>query len=93
MTRAEYLLDLYEAHYKFKDIKKHKVPLEPEERAEVFKRKAVWHFNGGGPSSAIWKANMPDGKTIYGCNTHRAMQYRPTLKGALAKWPFIKSTA
>ena len=94
MTRAERILDLFEAGYKYKDIKKHKVPLSPDERSEVMKRGAVWRFSPKfSKTPAIWKAEMKDGKTIYGCNAHRAMQYKPTLKGALAAWPFIKSTA
>jgi len=80
-------------HPDFKTFKKHKVTLTPEERAEVLKRKAVWHFNGGSPSPAVGKAVI-DGKTWYETHTHRAINYAPTLKGAINRYhKFIKSTA
>lgn len=95
MSRASHLLQLHEKHLRvrYKDIKDRKIPLEPEERALAMERKAVWYFNGGGPSCAIWKAKTKSGKLVYGCNTHRAMAIRPTLKGAIGVFPFIKSTA
>jgi hypothetical protein len=43
----------------FKNLKKHQVPLTKEERALVMDRKAVWHFNGGSPSPAVWKSVDP----------------------------------
>ena len=78
---------------KFKVLKRYRVKLTPEERKEVIARKAVWHWNGNGPTSAIWKAVLPNGDTWYGCNTHRAWDARPTLKGALSAFKFIKTTA
>ena len=80
--------------YNYKSLKDNKMPLTPEERKEVMAKKAVWHFNGGVPSPAIWKAKDKDGKIVYGTNTHRAMQIRPTLKSAIAVFhSFIKGTA
>ena len=79
--------------YKYKDLKDNKIPLTPEERKEVMAKKAVWHM-GGAPSSAVWKAKDKDGKIVYGTNTHRAVQMRPTLKGAISIFhSFIKGTA
>lgn len=91
MTRAEHLLDLCEGQ--FKNLMKNKVPLDPEERAEVMKRKAVWHFHSSGATPAIWKSSDSKGKPVYGCNTHRCMNTARTLKGAIARFPFIKGTA
>jgi hypothetical protein len=83
-------LKLYEGKYPtWKALKRYRVPLDPEERKLALERKARW--NDG--SMGIKKAKFPDGKTWYYCNTHRAGAVRPTLKGALSKWPFIKSTA
>ena len=79
----------------FKKLQKNKVSLTPEERAEVMARKAVWHMNGGGPSSAISKSVDPKtGKVTYYTYTHRAYNTAPTLKGAIARFHnFIKGTA
>ena len=93
-SRAEKILVLAEkGHYNVKQLLKNRTKLDPEERAEVMKRKAVWHFNGGGPSSAIWKSTDASGNTVYGCHTHRCMQVRPTLKGAIKAFDFVKTTA
>jgi len=79
-------------HPDWKTFKKHKVKLTPEERAQVMTAKAVWHFNGGAPSSAVSKAVI-NGKTWYETHTHRAINYAPTLKGAISRYhKFIKST-
>ena len=79
----------------FKNLKKNQVKLTPEERAEVMDRKAVWHFNGGSPSPAVWKSVHPKtGKTTFVTNTHRAYNIAPTLKGAIGRFhSFIKGTA
>ena len=83
-----------EAKSEFETLQKNKVPLEPEERAEVMKRKCVWHHGpDGAPSPAIWKSKTASGETRYICNTHRAYQSKPTLKGAIKAYDFIKTTA
>ena len=76
-------------------LKKSKVPLTPEERAEVMKRKAVWHHGPNGEETpAVWKSVDKKGKTTYVTNTHRAYNTAPTLKGAINRYhKFIKSTA
>ncbi len=93
-NRAQHIQELFESRsYSWKEIKKGKMPLTPEERKEVFARKAVWHMNGGSPSSAIWKTRLKDGTIRWGCNTHRATAIKKTLKGAIGSFPFIKSTS
>jgi len=79
----------------FAKLKDCKIPLTPEERALVMNRKAVWHFNGGSPSPAVWKSRNPDtGKITYITNTHRAWNQAPTVKGAIGRFHnFIKSTS
>lgn len=78
---------------KFKILKQHTVPLTPEERSLVLARKAVWNFNGRGPSPAVWKS-VVNGKTWFITNTHRAYNVRPTVQGAISRYHrFIKSTA
>jgi hypothetical protein len=82
--------------YDLKSLTKRKIPLTDQEREEVMSKKAVWHMgnHNGKPSSAIWKAKDSKGKIVYGCNTHRAFQVRPTLKGAIEIFhSFIKDTA
>jgi len=83
------LEEILSEKFTFKDYKKYQIPLTPEEKAEVKDKKAVWSNN----DMAIWKSNK-DGKTTYITNTHRAMQARPTLKGAISIFhSFIKGTA
>jgi len=80
----------------FAILKKYKVPLTPEERAEVMRRKAVWHHGPNGEETpAIWKSFNPKTKqTTYVTNTHRAYNKRPTLAGAISRYhKFIKRTA
>jgi len=91
-TFTEFLAEGYD----FESLKKRKVPLTDEEREQVMANKAVWHMghHNGKPSSAIWKAKTSNGKIVYGCNTHRAFQVRPTLKGAISIFhSFIKGTS
>ena len=85
--RAKYIQQLLE-HYKYSDLKDRKIPLEDHEREEAMSRGAHW----GDGTVGIWKAHTKSGETVYGCNTHRAMQVRPTLKGAINVFPWIKST-
>lgn len=82
----------------YKVLDKHRVALTPGERAYVMDNKAVWHRawkNGKQvPSPAVWKAVMPDGKVWYVTNTHRVMNARPTVRGAVSRYhKFIKTTA
>lgn len=87
---------LTEAKSEMDTLKKNKVPLIDEERAEVMKKKAVWHHGPNGEETpAVWKSkNKKTGKVTYVTNTHRAYQTRPTLKGAISIYhSFIKGTA
>jgi hypothetical protein len=79
----------------FAKLRLNQVKLTPEERQKCLNEKAVWHFNGGGPTSAVWKSRDPTtGKFTYVTNTHRAYNTAPTLEGAIKRFhDFIKSTA
>ena len=56
-------------------------------------RGAVWHHGPNGEETpAVWKAEV-NGKTWFVCNTHRAYQCKPTLKGAINAYDFIETTA
>ena len=85
-------------HPRWKDFKKNKVALTPEERAQVMKRGAVWNFHHGRDGKkqktpAVSKAVI-NGKTWYETHTHRAINTATTLKGAINRYhKFIKSTA
>ncbi len=83
------------AKSEFQKLKENKVRLTSEERKMCMDRKAVWHFNGEGPSPAVWKSKDPKtGKITYVTNTNRAYNTAPTMKGAIGKFHrFIKSTA
>jgi hypothetical protein len=64
-------------------LEKNRIDLEPEERQQIMKAKAVWPFGkNGADSPAIHKATVK-GKTWFWSNTHRCGQVRPTLKGAI----------
>lgn len=69
-------------------LKKGRRTLSAEERREVLRRGACW--DDGRP--AVWKSTV-NGKTYYVCNTHRAAQVKPTLKGAIKGFAFIKTTS
>ena len=74
-------------------LKKNRKPLTDEERQLIMNKGAVWHHGPNGEKSpGVWKAEVK-GKTWYVCNTHRAMQCKPTLKGAIKAFEFIKTTA
>lgn len=76
-----------------KTLKKHKVKLTDEERAQVMRAGAVWHMGGQDkPSAAVWKSEV-NGRTWFVCNTHRAMASKPTLRGAIEAFKFIKTTS
>lgn len=76
----------------FKTLKKNKVALSQEERDEVMKADAVWHFSKN-PSPAVWKSEI-NNKTYYVTNTHRAFNVTSTLKGTIDRYhKFIKGTS
>jgi hypothetical protein len=94
MNFKNFLDELNESE--FKNLEKNKVDLTPEERAEVMKRKAVWHHGPQGQETpAVWKSvNPKTGKTTYITHTHRAYNTASTLKGAISRYHnFIKGTA
>lgn len=76
-----------------KSLKKGKVKLDPEERTQAMDAGAVWHHGPNGePTCAVWKS-VVNGKTWYGCNTHRCYQAKPTLRGAISAFKFVKTTS
>ena len=86
------ILEARKSH--FEVLKKNKVPLTKEERNECMRKGAVWHpGNHEEPTCAIWKSKRPNGSFVFGCNTHRAIQVKPTLAGAIQAFKFIKTTA
>ena len=88
-----FLKDLLLESPEMKTLKKNRRTLTDAERKEVMDRGAVWHHGPNGEETpAVWKA-VVKGKTWYVCNTHRAMQCKPTLKGAINAFKFIKTTA
>jgi len=81
-------------HPKFEVFKKNKVPLTPEERALVMKRKAVWHFSPKNVATPAVSKAVIDGKTWFETHTHRAINYATTAKGAIKRFhDFIKGTS
>ena len=83
-----------EEAYDYKLLKKNKVPLEPEEREKVMKAGAVWHSGPNGEAqAAVWKTKDSKGNVKYCCNTHRAIQIKDTLAGAIKAFDFIRTTA
>lgn len=78
---------------KYETLKKNKKPLTEEERKQAMDAGCVWHHGPNGEETcAIWKAEV-NGETWYVCNTHRAMQVKPTLPQAIKAFEFIKTTA
>lgn len=79
----------------FDKLKDNKVKLTDEERAEVMKKKAVWHQGkNGAESPAVWKSKDDKGKITYVTHTHRAYDTASTVGGAIKKYhDFIKDTA
>ncbi len=76
-----------------KALKKGKVKLTDEERKKVMDAGAVWHYSHENkPTPAVWKS-VVRGKTWYCCNTHRAGVCKPTLKGAIAAFKWVETTA
>jgi len=73
---------------KLKTLKDHRVDLDPKERKEVVRRGAVW--DEGKPG--VWKS-VVNGKTWYVSNTHRAYRVKPTLRGAIQAFSYVKTTA
>jgi len=74
-------------------LKKNRKSLSKEERKEVMSRGAVWHHGPKGEETpAVWKS-IVNGKEWFVCNTHRAYQCKPTLKGAINSYDFIETTA
>ena len=77
----------------YNTLRKNQVPLTEAEKKEAMRAKAVWHHGPNGKEScAVWKS-VVNGKEYYCCNTHRAMNTAPTLKGAIKNFDFIKTTA
>lgn len=78
----------------FKILKQNQVRMSEEDREIAMKAKAVWHHGSNGEATcAIWKS-IVRGETWFVCNTHRAMNVRPTLKAAIKQFhDFIKGTA
>lgn len=73
---------------KMDKLKKHRQSLTDAEKKTVVSAGAVWEDGKPG----IWKS-VVDGKTWYVCNTHRCYQCKPTLKGAIRAFKFVKTTS
>lgn len=99
--RSEFLTEKKKSHYEV--LEKNKIPLTDEERKEVFKKDAVWHYGfSKDPNtgrrvkkvSAVWKSKDKEGNIVYITNTHRAFATASTLKGAIKEYhDNIKGTA
>lgn len=74
-------------------LKNNKKKLTDEERDEVMKAGAVWHHGPNGEETPAVQKAVVDGKEWFWCATHRAGQVKPTLKGAIKAYDFIKTTA
>ena len=80
---------LGEKKSKYDKARDNQVKLTPEERKQAMDAGCKWS-NG---DCAIWKHKDSKGKVWYNANTHRAWNSKPTLKGIINAWDFIKSTA
>ena len=78
----------------FKALKDNKVNISDDERQIIMDSKAVWHHGPNGEETpAVWKSVVNE-KTWFVCNTHRAYNVMPTIRGAIHQFHgFIKSTA
>jgi hypothetical protein len=76
-----------------KTLKKNKVKLSDEERDQAMKAGAVWHHGPNGEETCGIQKSTVKGKDWYWCATHRAYQCKPTLKGAIKAFEFIKTTS
>jgi len=75
-------------------LKDNKIKMSEEERKKAMDSGCVWHWNGPEkPVCAIWKTKDSKGKIYYCSNTHRAFAKSSTLKGAIKKFKFIKTTS
>jgi len=72
-----------------KRFRKHQIALTDDEKKICKERGAVWSDN----DIAIWKSTDTEGKIWYISNTHRAWAKSPTIKGAIKKFDFIKTTS
>ena len=67
----------------YKNLRKFKVPLTPDEYKKVLKRDAMWRIDGS-LISAIWKSMNPITKKVtYVSNTNKVYQDTSTLNGAI----------
>lgn len=65
-------------------LKENRVPLTPEERAEVMQAKAVWHWGPHGEATpAIWKSKHPTTGVVQYFSFSRIYKVASTLKGAI----------
>lgn len=94
-VREDFVGKTLQETFDFKTLKKRKIKLEPEERDEAMKAKAVWHpSHSDKPVCAIWKSKKANGEVVYGANTHRVFQVAPSLKGAIKLFhDVVKGTA
>lgn len=95
-NKYAYLIKLAKKKSEFKILQDNKIPLTSKEHAVVMARKATWHHGPNGEATAaVWKSKDPTtGKLTYITNTHRAMNARPTLRGAIGRYhKFIKGTS
>lgn len=77
------------------ELRDNKIALTKEERQEVTDANVVWYRGTNGEETpVVWKSKDSKGKIVYVCNTHRAYNTAPTLKGVIGKFHrSIKVTA
>lgn len=88
MTAQEIVENLLAESPDLEKLKKQRKPLTPEENAAFDGVKLKSQGDGASKLKAVI-----DGETWYAVYTHRACHVSKTLKGALARLPFIASTA